>query len=48
VVIWTLTARAVIEQTGQSPERMLDIRLSPAYVRLYDNRGGGVAKVFEG
>ncbi len=43
VVLSTLAARDVLEETGQSPEAVLDHRaVTLAYVRFYDARGGGV------
>ncbi len=43
VVISTLTARAVLAETGQPPEAARDHRaVTLAYVRFYDARGGGV------
>ncbi len=43
VVISTLTAREVLAETGQPPERARDQQaVTLAYVRFYDARGGGV------
>ena len=43
VVLSTLTAREVIEETGQPLECVLDHQaVTLAYVRFYDARGGGV------
>lgn len=43
VVLSTLAARDVIEETGQPLEDVLDHRaITLAYVRFYDARGGGV------
>lgn len=48
VVISSLTAREVIEETGQPRERVLDHQaVTLAYVRFYDERGGGVETSFK-
>jgi len=48
VVLSTLTARAVIEETERPPEEVLDHRaVTLAYVRFYDARGGGVETAFK-
>ena len=48
VVISSLTAREVIEETGQPRERVLDHQaVTLAYVRFYDQRGGGVETTFK-
>lgn len=48
VVISTLTARDVIEETGQALEQVLDHQaVTLAYVRFYDDRGGGVETAFK-
>lgn len=48
VVISTLTARDVIEETGRPLEEVLDHRaVTLAYVRFYDARGGGIETAFK-
>lgn len=48
VVISSLTAREVIEEVGQPRERVLDHQaVTLAYVRFYDERGGGVETTFK-
>lgn len=48
VVISSLTAREVIEESGQPRERVLDHQaVTLAYVRFYDQRGGGVETSFK-
>jgi hypothetical protein len=48
VVISSLTAREVIEETGQPCGRILDHQaVTLAYVRFYDDRGGGVETAFK-
>jgi hypothetical protein len=48
VVISSLTAREVIEETGQPRERVFDHQaVTLAYVRFYDQRGGGVETSFK-
>ncbi len=48
VVISTLTARDVLEETGRPLEEVLDHRaVTLAYVRFYDARGGGVETAFK-
>ena len=45
MVISTLTARDVLEETGRPLEEVLDHRaVTLAYVRFYDARGGGVER----
>ena len=48
VVISSLTAREVIEESGQPCERVFDHQaVTLAYVRFYDDRGGGVETSFK-
>lgn len=48
VVISSLSAREVIEEVGQPRERVLDHQaVTLAYVRFYDERGGGVETAFK-
>jgi hypothetical protein len=48
VVISSLNAREVIEETGQPRECVLDHQaVTLAYVRFYDQRGGGVETAFK-
>lgn len=48
VVISTLAAQDVVAETGQPPEAVFDhTAVLLAYVRLYDDRGGGVETSFK-
>jgi hypothetical protein len=48
VVISSLSAREVIEETGQGRECVVDHQaVTLAYVRFYDQRGGGVETAFK-
>lgn len=48
VVISTLTAQEVIQETGQPPAQVLSHQaVTLAYVRFYDGRGGGAETAFK-
>ena len=48
VVISTLTARDVIQETGQAEAQVLSQQaVTLAYVRFYDDRGGGAETAFK-
>lgn len=48
VVLSTLTARDVIQETGQPPAQVLSHQaVTLAYVRFYDGRGGGAETAFK-